>query len=83
MARPRPSKRSTAKGVKRLKSSQFAYPKARKYPINTAKRARAALSYSARKTTAGSYSHVLRRIRSSSNPSVRAVGKRSAKKGRR
>ena len=73
---PRPRARSTAKGVSRLRSSQFAYPKTRKYPINTAKRARAALSYSARKSTAGSYSHVLRRIRASSNPAVRAVGKR-------
>jgi hypothetical protein len=77
---PRPRRRSTAKGAKRLKSSQFAYPKTRKYPINTAKRARAALSYSSRKGTAGSYSHVLRRIKQSSNASVRAVGKRSTKK---
>ena len=83
MARPRPRTKSTAKGAKRLKPSSFAYPKTRKYPINTAKRARAALSYSARKSTAGSYSHVLRRIRSSSNAAVRAVGKRSAKKGKR
>jgi hypothetical protein len=77
---PRPRQRSTAKGVKRLRSSQFAYPRTRKYPINTAKRARAALSYSARKNTAGSYSHVLRRIRSSSNPAVRAVAKRKTKR---
>lgn len=83
MARPRPGRKSTAKGVKRLKSSQFAYPRTREYPINTAKRARAALSYSARKTTSGSYSHVLRRIRSSSNPAVRAVGKRSTARRRK
>lgn len=76
MARPRPGRKSTARGVKSLKSSQFAYPKTREYPINTAKRARAALAYSARKTTSGSYSHVLKRIRSSSNPAVRAVGKK-------
>jgi len=81
--RPRPSKPSGAPGVKRLKASQFAYPKTRKYPLNTAKRARAALSYSARKTTAGSYSHVLSRIKRSSNPAVRAVGKRSSGKRRR
>ena len=79
MARPRPRKPSSAKGVKRLKSSQFAYPKSRKYPINTAKRARAALSYAGRKTTAGSRSHILKRIRASSNPAVRAVGKRAGK----
>ncbi|HEY7252176.1 MAG TPA: DUF6582 domain-containing protein [Methylomirabilota bacterium] len=77
MARPRPGKASTAKGVKRLRSSQFAYPRTREYPINTAKRARAALSYSGRKTTSGSYSHVLKRIKQSSNPAVRAVGKRA------
>ena len=76
---PRPGRKSTAKGVKRLKSSQFAYPKTREYPINTAKRARAALSYSARKGTSGSYRHVLSRIKKSSNPAVRAVGKRSTK----
>lgn len=74
--RPRPTQRSTAKGVKRLRSSQFAYPKTRKYPINTAKRARAALAYAGRKTTAGSRSHVLSRIRKSRNPAVRAVAKR-------
>lgn len=78
--RPRPGKASTAKGVKRLRSSQFAYPKTREYPINTAKRARAALAYASRKTTSGSYSHVLKRIRASSNPAVRAVGKRSTGK---
>jgi Family of unknown function (DUF6582) len=60
---PRPKQKSTAKGVKRLKSSQFAYPKTRKYPINTRKRARAALSYAARKDTAGSYAHVARKVR--------------------
>jgi hypothetical protein len=75
--RPRPGRKSTAKGVKRLKSSQFAYPRTREYPINTAKRARAALAYSARKSTSGSYSTVLKRIRRSSNPAVRAVGKRT------
>ena len=62
MARPRPSRRSTAKGVKRLPSSSFAYPKTRKYPINTAKRFRASLSYAGRKTTAGSRSHCPRAL---------------------
>ena len=76
--RPRPGKRSTAKGVKRLRASQFAYPRTREYPINTAKRARAALAYSARSTTSGSYAHVLRRVKASRNPAVRAVGKRSS-----
>lgn len=60
---PRPKQKSTAKGVKRLKSSQFAYPKTRKYPINTRKRARAALSYAARKDTAGSYATVAKKVK--------------------
>lgn len=77
---PRPKQRSTAKGVGRLPSSAFAYPKTRKYPINTAKRARAALAYAGRKGTAGSRSHILRRIRQSKNSAVRAVGKRAAKR---
>jgi len=75
--RPRPGQRSTAKGVKRLRSSQFAYPKTREYPINTAKRARAALSYAGRSTTSGSRAHVLARIRRSPNRAVRAVGQRA------
>jgi hypothetical protein len=79
--RPRPGRASSAKGVKRLKSSQFAYPRTREYPINTAKRARAALAYSARSTTSGSYRHVLARVKRSPNPAVRAVGKRSAARG--
>ena len=61
--KPRPKRKSTAKGTKKLKSSQFAYPKTRKYPINTKKRARAALSYAARKDTAGSYSHVAKKVK--------------------
>jgi Family of unknown function (DUF6582) len=78
--RPRPGRKSTAKGVKRLPSSKFAYPKTREYPINTAKRARAALSYAGRKTTSGSRATVLRRIKRSSNASVRAVGKRASRR---
>jgi hypothetical protein len=54
---------------KRIPRSSFVYPpgtkvggKTGKYPINTAKRARAALSYSARSSTAGSYSTVKRAV---------------------
>lgn len=39
---------------RRLPKSAFALPSKRKYPINTKARARAALAYSARKTTEGS-----------------------------
>jgi len=45
-----------------LPKSSFALPSQRKYPIDTKKRARAALSYSARKDTAGSYSTVRRKV---------------------
>ena len=62
MAR-RPGRRSTAKGTKRLPGSAFAYPKQRKYPINTVKRQRNALARAGQKGTFGSYSHVARRIR--------------------
>lgn len=80
MGRPRPNKKSTAKGVKRLSKSQFAYPKTRKYPINTVKRFNAALSYSARKDTAGSQATIIRRGLRSSNSSVRAAAKRAKAK---
>jgi 2-hydroxychromene-2-carboxylate isomerase len=72
---PRPKQRSTAKGVKRLKSSSFAYPKTRKYPINTKKRARAALAYAARSDTAGTYAHVARKVRKK-YPGIKIGGKK-------
>jgi hypothetical protein len=48
--------RKKAAGKKRsqLPKSAFALPSQRKYPINTKARAKAALSYSARRDTAGS-----------------------------
>lgn len=45
-----------------LPKSAFALPSQRKYPIDTKKRARAALSYSARKDTAGSYQTVRAKV---------------------
>lgn len=42
----------------RLPKSAFALPGQRKYPIDTKKRARAALAYSARTDTAGTYKTV-------------------------
>jgi hypothetical protein len=45
-----------------LPKSAFAIPSRRLYPINTVKRARAALSYSARPDTRGSYATVRRAI---------------------
>jgi hypothetical protein len=74
--RPRPGRRSTAKGVKRLPSSAFAYPRTREYPINTLKRARAALAYAARSSTSGSYAHVARRVRARYGNKVATVGRK-------
>lgn len=47
---------------RRLPSSAFVYPRQRKYPINTPKRARAALSYAARADTSGAYRTVERKV---------------------
>ena len=76
MPRPRPGRASTAKGVKRLPRSAFAYPRTREYPINTPKRARAALAYAARKTTSGSYAHVARAVRRRYGNKIASVGKK-------
>jgi Family of unknown function (DUF6582) len=81
MARPRPGRKSTAKGTKRLKRSQFAYPKTKEYPIDTAKRFRAALSYAARKTTSGSRATIIKRGLRSQNSAVRAAAKRAKSTG--
>jgi len=56
-------RKSSAKGTKSLKASDFAYPKRRAYPINTLKRARAALAMSARRDTSGSYAKVAKAVR--------------------
>lgn len=47
---------------RRLKKSQFALPSKRKYPIDTKKRAKAALSYAARKNTEGAYSTIRAKV---------------------
>lgn len=74
-----------------LPKSAFAIPSKRLYPINTVKRARAALAYSARPSTRGSYSTVRRAIAKrygSSHPVLASSRKRkgatvtaSAKRG--
>jgi hypothetical protein len=46
----------------KLPKSAFAIPSKRLYPINTKKRARAALAYAARPTTRGSYSTVRKAV---------------------
>ena len=52
----------TAARRNKLPDSAFAYPKHRKYPIDTLRRARNALSRSAQPQTFGSYQHVARAI---------------------
>ena len=46
----------------RLPKSSFALPSKRKYPIDTKKRAKAALSYAARSDTEGSYSTIRAKV---------------------
>jgi hypothetical protein len=74
----------------KLPRSAFAIPSKRLYPIDTPKRARAALSYSARPSTRGSYQTVRKAIAKrygSKHPILQASRKRatttaSAKRGR-
>lgn len=73
---PRPRRKSTAKGTKRLPSSAFAYPKTRQYPINTKKRARAALSRAGQKGTSGTYAHVARAVRRRYGNAIASVGRK-------
>lgn len=80
-----------SKSRKALPASAFALPSKRLYPINTPKRARAALSYAARPNTRGSYATVRRAIAKrygSNHPILQASRKRkgatvtaSAKRG--
>lgn len=60
---PRPKAKSTAKGTAKLPASAFAYPKTRQYPINTPRRARAALSRAAQPGASGSYRVVAAAVR--------------------
>jgi uncharacterized protein DUF6582 len=59
----------------KLPASAFAYPKTRKYPINTKKRARNALSRAAQSNTSGSYSHVAKAVRKRYGNSIASVGR--------
>ena len=76
---PRPGRKSTAKGVKRLKASAFAYPKTREYPINTKKRARNALARAKQKGTSGSYSHVAKRVKAKYGSAIKIGGGKKKK----
>ena len=63
----------SAKRRRRLPKSAFALPGQRKYPIDTKARARAALAYSARADTAGSYKTVRAAV-TKKYPSLRKTG---------
>jgi hypothetical protein len=67
--------RLSAASRRRLPSSAFAYPKQRRYPINTPSRARNALARAAQKGTFGSYSHVARKVRKRYGGKVASVGR--------
>jgi hypothetical protein len=64
----------TAKQRKALPASSFAYPKTRRYPIDTIARARGALSLAAKSTTSGSYAHVARAVRAKHGDKVTTTG---------
>jgi hypothetical protein len=76
-ARPRPRQGSTARGVKNLSRGKFAHPGVRAYPVNTVKRFHAALAFSARSTTSGNPSQIIKAGLRQKNPSVRAAAKRA------
>lgn len=73
-ATPSPGVKSSAKGVKRLPNSAFAYPSKRKYPINTKKRARNALARAKQSHTFGSYSHVAKKVKKRYGKAIASVG---------
>lgn len=59
---------------KSLPRSAFAYPKTRKYPIDTKARARNALARASQSGTSGSYAHVARAVRRKYGNGVASVG---------
>lgn len=64
----------SARRRKTLPASAFAYPKQRKYPIDTPKRARNALARAAQSNTAGSYRTVAKAVRRKYGNTVASVG---------
>ena len=73
---PRPKRKSTAKGTKRLKATDFAYPKTRQYPINTKKRARNALARATQKGTRAATAHVAKKVRAKYGSAITTEGKK-------
>jgi hypothetical protein len=65
----------TAKQRRAMPASAFAYPKTRRYPIQTLEQARTALSYAGQKRTRGTYQHVARAVRARFGNKIASVGK--------
>jgi hypothetical protein len=80
---PRPKRKSTAKGTKRLPASAFAYPKTRQYPINTLARARNALARAAQPGTSGTYAHVRRKVKARYGSKITTGSKPTGRSTRR
>ena len=65
----------SARARAKLPASSFAYPRTRSYPIDTPKRARAALSRAAQAKTKGSYTHVAKKVRAKYGNRIASVGR--------
>lgn len=63
-----------AKRRNKLPASSFAYPKQRKYPIDTKARAKNALARAAQSHTSGTYTHVAKAVRAKYGNAVASVG---------
>lgn len=68
-----------AKARGKLPASAFAYPKSRRYPIDTPARARNALARAAQSKTRGSYSTVAKAVRAKYGNQVASVGRKRGK----
>jgi hypothetical protein len=66
----------TGKRRRQLPASAFAYPRQRRYPIDTVKRARNALSRAAQAGTSGTYQHVAKKVRARHGDRVASVGRK-------
>lgn len=66
----------SAKRRRALPATAFAYPRQRKYPIDTVKRARNALARAAQSGTSGTYQHVATKVRAKYGDRVASVGRK-------
>jgi hypothetical protein len=66
----------SARRRRALPRSAFAYPRLRKYPIDTLARARNALARAAQSGTYGTYSHVAARVRARWGNRIKTRGTR-------